>query len=172
MTKRMILGAAALLAAAAVACSSGEGGSSLGGSSGGGASGPSGCPKDDPECREAATVEQGQGSVRSRKCVDCHGSDMSGSARALEVASAGSDVKLYPPNLTNDKDTGIGAWTDEQLALAIRSGVDEESLQLCPQMNHFSTMSDYEVFSIVKYLRSLPAVRNPVPRSVCPPLKQ
>ena len=32
-------------------------------------------------------------------------------------------------------------------------------------------MSDFEVYSIVKYLRSLPAVSNKILRSVCPPLK-
>ena len=38
-------------------------------------------------------------------------------------------------------------------------------------MTHFSDMTDFEVYSIVKYLRSIPPVKNKVPRSVCPPLK-
>ncbi len=80
-------------------------------------------------------------------------------------------VELYPPNLTPDDETGIGTWRDEQLALAIRTGQDQTGLALCPQMTHFSTMNDYEAYSIVKYLRSIPAVKQRIPRSVCPPLK-
>jgi len=151
-----------VLAAAAVACSSSDDG---GGSSTGV------CPKDNPNCREAATVDQGAQSVKARNCVQCHQANMAGSKDPIPVQGAGPEVKLYPPNLTSDKATGVGDWTDEQLAVAIRNGVDNESLQLCPQMKHFSTMSDYEVFSIVKYLRSIPAVSNQVPASTCPPLK-
>jgi hypothetical protein len=165
MTKRILLALGVVFAAVVVACSS-EDGDQLGGSGGGGA-----CPTENPNCREAATVEQGALSVKSKRCVECHAENMAGSATALAVQSAGADVKLYPPNLTNDKDTGIGSWTDEQLALAIRNGIDEQSLELCPQMKHFSTMSDFEVFSIIKYLRSIPAVKQAVPRSTCPPLK-
>jgi hypothetical protein len=64
-----------------------------------------------------------------------------------------------------------GTWTDDALAVAIRTGFDDESQALCPQMTHFANMSDFEVYSIVKYLRSLPPVKKAVPRSVCPPFK-
>jgi hypothetical protein len=139
------------------------------------------CPEDNPECKEIATVEAGQlaVSVQKRKCVNCHGEDMSGSATMLpNIAPTplGEAVELYPPNLTSDA-TGMtppdkgGKWTDDALALAIRSGVDVDSQQLCPQMVHFASMSDFEVYSIVKYLRSIPPVMKKVPRSVCPPLK-
>ncbi|OJY21088.1 MAG: hypothetical protein BGO98_14030 [Myxococcales bacterium 68-20] len=132
-----------------------------------------GCPKDNPECKELATVEAGAQAVVKRRCVDCHGQDMSGSTTALPgIANTiqGDVVELYPPNLTPD-DTGIGKWTDDALALAIRTGIDEESQALCPQMKHFSQMTDFEVYSIVKYLRDIPKVKKQVPRSVCPPTK-
>jgi hypothetical protein len=140
------------------------------------------CPIDDSECKEIATVEAGAQAIgpTKRNCVRCHGDDMSGSTKAVENISAtflGEPVELYPPNLTPDPETGTappeqgGRWTDDALALAIRTGVDEESQALCPQMEHFSQMSDFEVYSIVKYLRSIPAVKKKVPRSVCPPTK-
>lgn len=139
------------------------------------------CPKDNSECKEIATVEAGSQAVVKRRCVSCHGDDMSGSATALTqgvelLTPLGEPVELFPPNLTPDP-TGAappekgGKWTDDALALAIRSGVDKDSQTLCPQMKHFSEMSDFEVYSIVKYLRSLPPVNKSVPRSVCPPLK-
>lgn len=143
-----------------VACSSDEGGAS--------------CPPDNAECKEIATVEAGSQAVERRKCVGCHTKEMSGSTSPLPTATKtplGEAIELYPPNLTNDKDTGIGSWTDDALALAIRSGIDEESQTLCPQMTHFAEMSDFEAYSIVLYLRSIPAVKKQIPRSVCPPLK-
>ena len=62
-------------------------------------------------------------------------------------------------------------YTDDLLARAIREGYDKNDQQLCPQMKHFAEMTDFEVYSIVKYLRSLPPVNQKVLRSVCPPLK-
>ncbi len=135
---------------------------------------------DDPLSRQASTAEKGAEAVKKRRCADCHGANMAGTAKPLG-ASADVRVELYPPNLTPDVETGLGdpsgpdpakrGYTDDLLARAIRTGLDRDDLTLCPQMKHFAEMSDFEVFSIVKYLRSLPPVKNKVPRSVCPPLK-
>lgn len=130
------------------------------------------CPQENPECKEIAEASAGELAVQRRRCVTCHNSDkgtMAGASTPLGQQDPG--VELYPPNLTPDDETGIGTWTDDNLANAIRTGLDKEGLELCPQMKHFADMSDYEAYSIVKYLRSLPAVKNKVPRSVCPPLK-
>lgn len=118
-------------------------------------------------------VEQGKKSAEVRACPKCHNSALGTMAGATEPLSGYPDgVKLYPPNLTPDE-TGIGdpAWSDDKLAYAMRSGFDKNGLNLCPQMKHDANMTDYEAYSIVKYLRSLPPVKNQVKRSVCPPLK-
>lgn len=81
-------------------------------------------------------------------------------------------VELWAPNLTPDNETGIGAWTDGQLRLAIREGIDRDGLVLCPQMQHYRTMPDVEVDAIIKYLRSLPPSKRAVKESICPPLKR
>jgi hypothetical protein len=153
---------AALVAASIWAC----------GSSGDGSANQSACPKENPECKEIADAKSGELAVQRRNCVTCHTTDkgtMAGSLTPLGKQAAG--IELYPPNLTPDPDTGIGKWTDDNLANAIRTGVDDQGLELCPQMKHFAQMSDFEAYSIVKYLRSLPPVKNVVPRSICPPLK-
>lgn len=132
------------------------------------------CPKDNPECKELSTVASGLEAVGKRGCKGCHGDDMAGKTEPLGGVTAtpqGDPVELYPPNLTSDETTGVGTWSDDALALAIRSGVDHESQALCSQMTHFSQMTDFEVYSIVKYLRSIPKVSKQVPRSVCPPTK-
>lgn len=141
------------------------------------------CPKDDPatapdeaECKEAATVQAGEEAITKRGCKNCHGEDMAGADKPLagkteyEKTVIGLPVKLYPPNLTSDP-TGLGNWKEDAIVYAIRVGIDDESQSLCPQMEHFSNMSDFEVYSIVKYLRSIPPVSKKVPRSVCPPTK-
>lgn len=131
-----------------------------------------GCPQDNPECKEGAEAAAGELAVQRRRCVTCHNSDkgtMAGQTTPLGQQDPG--VELYPPNLTNDEETGVGTWSDDNLANAIRTGLDKDGLNLCPQMKHFAEMSDYEAYSIVKYLRALPPVKNKVPRSICPPLK-
>jgi mono/diheme cytochrome c family protein len=73
--------------------------------------------------------------------------------------------KIVAPNLTPDPETGAGRWTDDQLARAIREGVGHDGRALFPIMPyvHYRKMSDEDVASVVVYLRSLPAVRNPLP---------
>lgn len=140
---------------------------------GGGGDGAS-CPQDNPNCKEIATETAGSQAVKKRKCVECHGDNLAGSTTMLpgqKPTPTGETVELYPPNLTSDDATGVGKWTDDQLANAIRTGIDNEAQELCPQMKHFADMSDFEVYSIVKYLRSIPKVSSKIPRSVCPPLK-
>ena len=145
------------------------------------------CPADDPttvpneaECRALANPTSGGQAVQRRNCLTCHGNDMAGSTTPLPgygKTALGEDIQLYPPNLTPDPTTGVappekgGKWTDEALAFAIRNGVDADSEELCPQMTHFSGMSDFEVYSIILYLRQIPPVTKKIPRSVCPPLK-
>jgi hypothetical protein len=138
-------------------------------------------PAVDPTSREASTAAKGAEAVVKRKCVVCHGDNMAGATAALTGVTTDTRVELYPPNLTPDIETGLGdpkdpdpakrGYTDELLARAIRSGIDNDDLELCPQMKHFADMTDFEVYSIIKYLRSLPPVKQKILRSVCPPLK-
>jgi mono/diheme cytochrome c family protein len=74
------------------------------------------------------------------------------------------------PNLTPDPETGIGTWTDDQLARAIREGIGHDGRTLFPIMPYekFRNMTDEDLASIVVYLRSLPPVRNPLPKSNVP----
>lgn len=74
---------------------------------------------------------------------------------------------IVAPNLTPDPETGSGSWTDDQLARSIREGIGHDGRALFPMMpyEHFRKMSDEDVASIVVYIRSLPPVRNPLPKS-------
>jgi hypothetical protein len=72
---------------------------------------------------------------------------------------------LVAPNITPDKETGVGNWSDDALARAIREGIGHDGRTLFPIMPylHYREMSDEDLASIVVYLRSVPAVRNQLP---------
>ena len=74
---------------------------------------------------------------------------------------------VYPPNITPDKETGAGNWTDDQLARAIREGIGYDGRALFPFMpyENFRYLSDEDLASMVVYLRSIPPVRRSVPKT-------
>jgi mono/diheme cytochrome c family protein len=74
---------------------------------------------------------------------------------------------VYTANITPDPETGIGSWSDEQIAAAIRQGVDPKGKVIFPPMPvpTYNNMSDDDVKAIVAYLRTLKPVRNEVPES-------
>ncbi len=73
--------------------------------------------------------------------------------------------RVVGPNLTPDPETGAGNWSDDALARSIREGIGHDGRTLFPMMpyEHFRHLPDEDLASIVVYLRSLPAVRNPLP---------
>jgi len=77
---------------------------------------------------------------------------------------------IVAPNITPDKESGIGLWTDDEIARAIREGVDRNGRVLFPIMpyENFRHMSDEDLASVVVYLRSLPAISNPLPKMEVP----
>ena len=70
-------------------------------------------------------------------------------------------------NITPDVETGIGAWTDGEKIRAIREGVSRDGRPLFPMMpyQNFAKMSDGDVQALVAYMNTLPAIRNPLPRT-------
>ena len=74
---------------------------------------------------------------------------------------------VAPRNITPDKETGIGNWTDGEKIRAIREGISRDGTPLFPMMGYerFRHMSDEDVYSLVAYMNTLAPVRNPVPRS-------
>jgi mono/diheme cytochrome c family protein len=77
---------------------------------------------------------------------------------------------LVSPNLTPDLTTGIGRWTDAQLARAIREGVGHDGRPLASQMwsNAFRFLTDEDLASVIVYLRSLTPIHRPLPETVLP----
>ena len=76
-------------------------------------------------------------------------------------------MKALASNITHDPETGIGKWTDAQLAKAIREGVRPDGTLIGPPMpvEFYRDMSDADLAAIVAYLRAQPAVKNAVAKS-------
>jgi cytochrome c553 len=74
---------------------------------------------------------------------------------------------LVAPNITPDKETGAGNWSDDMLARAIREGIGHDGRALFPVMPypHYRFTSDEDLASVIVYLRSVPAIRNQLPRT-------
>lgn len=70
--------------------------------------------------------------------------------------------EFYTRNLTPDKETGIGSRTDGELARVLRHGVHADGTVVLPFME-FQEMSDEDLTAVISFLRSQPAVRNPIP---------
>ncbi|MEO5563542.1 MAG: c-type cytochrome, partial [Chitinophagaceae bacterium] len=72
---------------------------------------------------------------------------------------------LYSSNITPDTATGIGGWTDDEIARAISLGIRENGDTLFPIMPYYdyNKMSKEDVYSIVAYLRTLKPIINKIP---------
>lgn len=77
---------------------------------------------------------------------------------------------LVAANISPDKETGAGNWSDDVWARAIREGIGHDGRALFPVMPYpnFRSMSDEDLASIVVYMRSLTAVRNQLPPTKIP----
>jgi mono/diheme cytochrome c family protein len=77
---------------------------------------------------------------------------------------------LVCPNITPDKETGSGNWSDAQFERALRHGIGHDGSQLLDYMPYpfFRSMTDEDVASVIVYIRSLPPIRRALPKTKMP----
>jgi len=124
------------------------------------------------KARAESPVERGQYLVILAGCNDCHTPGFFLGKPDMAKYLGGSDVGFEIPglgvfpgrNITPDKETGIGNWTDEQIATALISGKRPDGRQLAPIMPYasFTHMTKDDVAAVVAFLRSIPPVKNEV----------
>ena len=106
-------------------------------------------------------------------CVECHASSFEEFQKVLtgqkvplqggtrfEAAPLGA---IYSKNLTPDPETGIGRYTDGEIARMMRYNVRPNGRASVGPMMPFHNMSDEDMIAIISFLRSQPAVRHQVP---------
>jgi mono/diheme cytochrome c family protein len=121
----------------------------------------------------AASAEQAALAARGRylytvaSCALCHGNDGAGGAKISWTAFG----TLWSRNITSDRETGIGAWGDREIARAIRSGVTPDGRRLHWQgmiWDHASNWDEEDVRAVIAYLRAMPPVRRAIPPARAP----
>jgi len=88
------------------------------------------------------------------------------------TAFAGPRGVSYPANLTPDKETGLGAWTEQQFIDTIRTGRHQgRGREILPPMpwRAFKNLTEPDLKAVFAYLRTIPAVSNKVPDPVIAP---
>jgi hypothetical protein len=78
----------------------------------------------------------------------------------------------FPANLTPDKETGIGSWTEDIFKKAIRTGKHMgEGRDILPPMPWFNYrhLTDEDFSAVYAYLRTVKPIHNPVPEPLPPP---
>ena len=73
--------------------------------------------------------------------------------------------KVTASNITQDKETGIGSWTDEQIKTALRKGQRPNGVHLAAVMPYdfYEILTDRDLNAIVTYLRTVKPVKQTVP---------
>jgi mono/diheme cytochrome c family protein len=106
-------------------------------------------------------------------CGNCHTPQGPQGPIAGKTLAGGLVVEDGPPytaisaNITPDRATGIGRWTDAQIATAIREGRRPDGSLIGPPMpiDLYRDISDADVAAIVAYLRTVKPVRSKVAKS-------
>lgn len=107
-------------------------------------------------------VARGEYLARAADCVACH-TTPGGTPFAGGLAFTLPFGTIYSPNITADKSTGIGNWSDDDFVRAMHAGVDKDGQPLYPAFPYtsYSALSRDDILAIKAYLFSLSAVQSP-----------
>jgi mono/diheme cytochrome c family protein len=113
---------------------------------------------------QASLVERGAYLARAADCTACH------TAKDGKEYAGGLGFKmpfgtLYSTNITPDKETGIGNYSDQDFLNAVHRGIRRDGVRLYPAMpfTSYTYMTDADALAIKAYLFSLPPVRAAIP---------
>lgn len=113
--------------------------------------------------------------------MDCTGCHTPGAligkpeqARALAGSAIGFAIPdlgiFYPPNLTPDRETGIGTWSETDIVKAVRTGVTPSGRTLVPVMPYpsYARLTDADAQALAAYLKSLKPIKHQAPAPTGP----
>ena len=131
-----------------------------------------------PALADQAQIDRGKYLTVLSGCSDCHTPGALLGTPDMKRVMGGSDVGFgipglgifVGPNLTPDKETGLGAWTDAEIIAAMTTGTRPDGRILTGVMpfEALSHLTPADAQAIVAYLRSLPPVKNAVPGPLGP----
>lgn len=110
---------------------------------------------------QAKKIKRGEYLVQAGDCIACH------TEPGGKVFSGGLTIKtpfgiIYSQNITPDKKTGIGAWSDQDFLHAMKHGVSPTGSFYFPVFPYpyFNKMTDDDIFAIKAYLNVIPAIEK------------
>jgi mono/diheme cytochrome c family protein len=111
---------------------------------------------------QQSQIAHGAYLARAGDCVACH-SAPGGKAYAGGLYLSSRFGQIASPNITPDKATGIGQWTDEQFYNSFHKGLDNDGAYLYPAMPYqwFTRVTRDDALAIKAYLFSLQPVNAP-----------
>jgi mono/diheme cytochrome c family protein len=109
----------------------------------------------------AEIIARGKALTSAGDCASCHTADPAkpfAGGKRIDTPFGG----IYSPNLTPDRDTGLGAWSDEEFYRALRYGVARDGSRYYPAFPYpnFTKLIRDDILAIRAYLATLTPVRN------------
>ena len=107
----------------------------------------------------SAAVERGRYVATAANCISCHTRD-NGAAYAGGRSIATPLGPIHSTNITPDRKTGIGSWTEEDLKRALREGIAADGRHLFPAFPYpfYTRLSDGDIADLYAFLRTLKPV--------------
>ena len=124
---------------------------------------PTGVPS---SLAKASLIERGEYLAKAADCRVCH-TTPGGKEFAGGLGFKLPFGTLYSTNITPDKETGIGNYSDQDFLNAVHRGIRRDGARLYPAMSYLSYtyMTDDDALAIKAYLFSLPPVRASAPEN-------
>jgi mono/diheme cytochrome c family protein len=132
---------------------------------------PSGAQVSQQSPQDAAVMERGRYLVETAAfCGVCHTTRGADGRLLPGMELAGGRIfyergfHAVVPNITPDPETGIGRWSDVEIAAAVRDGRRPDGRLIGPPMpiELYRGLSDHDIVAMVAYLRAVPPVHHAV----------
>ncbi|EPX77554.1 Putative diheme cytochrome c-553 [Litoreibacter arenae DSM 19593] len=125
---------------------------------------------------QAGDVDRGAYLARASGCIACHTNTEDGGAPLAGGAPLKTDFgKFYPPNLTTDLEFGMGSWTIEQFAKAVRQGISPDGDPYYPTFTYpfYANFTDQDIADLWAAFQTVPAVnQSTLPHDTAFPFNQ
>jgi mono/diheme cytochrome c family protein len=110
------------------------------------------------------TIAHGKALVEAGDCASCHTADPAkpfAGGKKIDTPFGG----IFSPNLTPDRDTGIGGWSDADFYGALRYGIDPDGSRYYPAFPYpyFTKLTRPDIAAIRAYLATLTPFQNEAP---------
>lgn len=126
-------------------------------------------PKKQPPKKDNKLVDRGKYLVGIAGCIGCHTPFKNGMPDLPNAYSGGFEFKepfgtWRSPNITQDKKTGIGDWSDQEIIDALRTGKRKDGTMMFPIMPYmmYNALTDDDAKAVVAFLRTIKPVENQV----------